>query len=173
MKGLIFTAGIICVFLIFPANIFAGSSDGRFSKAQKSDYENDNPKNQGINQELDKSLPQSSEEKARLKGLQVQLRLELEQAIENRYKRLAELNSRFKNATSEYEAMEISKDIDSVKSGMEVEVMRIQADHARKMGQNSKAEKIEEALERLLNVQKSGSPPQTKRNSNRTINNTE
>jgi hypothetical protein len=76
--------------------------------------------------------------------------LELRQAVDAERAALVLLQARFDRATNEGDALAIQREIETLKQNGEVQLLRIQAKHARLKGREAAARKIEAAIEAML-----------------------
>jgi hypothetical protein len=76
--------------------------------------------------------------------------LEIEQALTAERARLAELEARLRNKAEEVVVLSLLREIEQVKQDAEVEILRIQAKHARLAGREAQAQEIEATVMQIL-----------------------
>ena len=72
--------------------------------------------------------------------------------------KLKDLAGRLKKATSNEEAFAIKREIEQVKLGTEVSLLRVQADYARRDGRTADADRLDAAIRALLTPPRPGTP---------------
>jgi hypothetical protein len=76
---------------------------------------------------------------------------------------LRRLHARFQQTSDPHAALEIQREIEALKVGTELELLRIQARHARLEGRHDTAERIKTVIERILNPEVPTAPADPKR----------
>jgi hypothetical protein len=76
---------------------------------------------------------------------------EMQQAIRMERDGLRRLHARFQQTSDPHAALAIQREIEALKVGTELELLRIQANHARREGRVEAAKRIETVIEQILN----------------------